>query len=197
MSSVTRLEKKCPKCTSPLEQVTLPIQQRLKFLDALLVFRYYQTVLFFRFSKQVRRTIVILYAIVVMNQPSFGQWLAIRFLPNKNMLPDIWFFVCCTRMCRGVNKDIAIAIKFSTLPLGVFFSTAKRFKTRSTTTPAIFPITTHTSQRHRTYQLATIYTRMLSFGNPIYTGLLTPSLSFLIAQPYHSSILSHFYNNVN
>jgi len=100
----------------------LVIKQALQFLNTLLEFGYYQSVLLFRFSKQVRRTIVILYAIVVMNFPAFWKRFIMRSFPNKNMLQYI-SALHSSRIVRFINKDIAMSIIMSAaFPRWVFFS---------------------------------------------------------------------------
>ena len=99
------------------------IKQGFKFLNTLLEFGYYQSVLLFRFSKQVRRAIVILYAIVVMNFPAFWKRFIMRSFPNKNMLQYI-SALHSSRVVRFINKDIAVSIRMSaTFPRMVLLRT--------------------------------------------------------------------------
>lgn len=84
------------------------VKQSFKFLNTLLEFGYYQSMLLFRFSKQIRRAIIILDSIIVMNFPAFRHWSAVSLFPNKDMLKDI-APLNCSWIVRFINKNITVA----------------------------------------------------------------------------------------
>lgn len=97
------------------------IEQCFKLLDALLKFGYYQSMLFFRFGKQITRAIIILYPIVVMNFPSFRDRPIMGLLPYKDVFSNI-SFLAGTRMERLPKPDITLSTNGSTaFPHWVFF----------------------------------------------------------------------------
>ncbi len=100
-----------------LKELMLIIKQGFKFLNTFLEFRYYQAVLLFRFSKQIRRTIVILYPVVVMNFPACRHWFAVSLFPHKDMLKDIEIR-SRSRMSGPVDKHIpARMFMLTTFPI--------------------------------------------------------------------------------
>ncbi len=104
----------------------LIIKQSLKFLYSLLEFGYYQPMLLFRFSEQVRRAIVIVYAIVVMNFPAFRHWSAVSLFPNKNVFKDVYSL--CSGMVGRIYFNITCLVSSSaTFPTRIFISLGCRW----------------------------------------------------------------------
>lgn len=93
----------------------LIIKQPFKFLNFLLKFRDYQSMLLFRFSKQIRRAIVTSNSIKVMNFPALWERFIVVGFPNKDMFKHISFAVS-SRIVRFMNKNISSRLISSTPP---------------------------------------------------------------------------------
>lgn len=105
-----------------LKELILMVENSLKFLNSLLEFGYYQSVLFFRFSKQIGRAIIVFNPIKVMNFPAFRKRFAVGLLPNKDMFQHSITF--CSWMTRAVNPDITMSIHTTpTTPIVVLLPT--------------------------------------------------------------------------
>ena len=100
----------------------LIIKQSLKLLNSFLEFGYYQSVLLFRFSKQIARAIVVFYSVVMMDFPTFGKRFIVVCFPNKDMLKDIAVIVS-SRILWLQDKNVTALRSISpAFPEWMFFS---------------------------------------------------------------------------
>ena len=107
------------------------IKHSFKFLDALLEFGYYQSMLLFRFSKQIRGAIIIFYSVVMMNLPTFWDRFIMRLFPNGNMLKNI-ALLRCPWMLGFINLYVSLAVSApATFPMRATLSSTSQMTTWS------------------------------------------------------------------
>ena len=107
------------------------IKRCFQLLNSLLKFGYYQSMLFFSFSKQITRAIIILYSVVMVNFPSFRNWFIMCLFPDKDMFKNIALFRG-SRMFRFIDDYVAPAmLEPTTLPVGTTLPSASQITTRS------------------------------------------------------------------
>lgn len=96
-----------------LNKLSLIAQQTFKLLNASCFYPKYEVVFFVGQSLQIVGAVVILNSIKVVNNPSFGQFLAVCPLPHNNVLKDITIPIC-SRVLPVPYKNIAISMKRAT-----------------------------------------------------------------------------------
>lgn len=158
-------EKQFESQVKDLEELMLIVKKGFKFLNTLLEFWYYQSVLLFRFSKQVRRAIVILYSIVVVNFPSIRDRLAMRLFPDKDVFKNIYSL--CSWVFRHIYFNITcLSFKPSTFPMRIFLP-FWRGRHLFTLTPLFLDSTRRASSGLHINQLATINARLTMVCSPL------------------------------
>ena len=125
----------------------MTIKQRFELLDTFSLPLKHQVMLFIRQAEQVLGMVVVFDAIQVMNNPSFWQWLAMRFFPDKDVLTNISVSFS-SWVVRFMNKDIPGTLYSTAFPIMVVF--------------AIVRIRLHLAYRTEIYRIAL----WASFGKP-------------------------------
>lgn len=94
-----------------LKKLMLIIEQSFKLLDTLGFCLKDKAMFFIWQGYKVTRTVIIRYAIQMVNNPTRRQWFIINLLPYKNMLPNI-FVLVCSWMVRVVNFNITALLDY-------------------------------------------------------------------------------------